>query len=271
MLARRLASGWLRRTEWRVYQVGPVAGPYAPEMAALLTCGRRAALSHGTGLGLHALRERVAGRPIEVSAAGSALERRAGITPHRVASLPPDDVTERHGMRVTTVPRTLVDVAGRTSERGLARLVEEAQLQGLVTPADLAAAVERARGRPGVGKLRAILARDEEPSLTRSEAEQRLRDLVRAAGLPMPQMNVRVGGFEVDAVWPAQRLIVEVDGYAYHSGRAAFERDHRKDARLVAHGWRALRVTWRQLVHEPETVVAAIAVALAAGTGTAVG
>jgi very-short-patch-repair endonuclease len=97
----------------------------------------------------------------------------------------------------------------------------------------------------------------------RSEAERRLLELVRAADLPAPQTNTRVAGLEVDMLWPAQRLVVEVDGYEYHGPRVAFERDRRRDARLLAAGYRVLRVTWRQLMTEPERVIAVIAAALA--------
>ena len=68
-----------------------------------------------------------------------------------------------------------------------------------------------------------------------------------------------MAGWEVDAVWPVHRLVVEVDGYAYHGTWAAFERDRRKDAALVAAGYRVIRITWRQLVHEPHAVVALLA------------
>ena len=88
--------------------------------------------------------------------------------------------------------------------------------------------------------------------------------LIRAAELPPPEVNARVGGFEVDFLWREQRLVVEVDGFRYHSSRAAFERDRRRDAALAAAGYRVIRVTWRQLVEGPEAVVARIAAALAA-------
>jgi very-short-patch-repair endonuclease len=98
-----------------------------------------------------------------------------------------------------------------------------------------------------------------EPGLTRSEAERRLQRIIRAARLPRPVTNVRVAGWEVDAFWPRERLIVEVDGYAYHGNRAAFERDRRKDAALTAAGYTVIRITWRQLKDEPLAVVALVA------------
>ena len=97
---------------------------------------------------------------------------------------------------------------------------------------------------------------DAPQEFTRSEAERRLRVLCKAARLPAPKMNARVAGYEVDAFWPAQRLIVEIDGYRYHGTRQAFERDRRKDAALQAAGYRVVRITWSRLTSEPYSVSA---------------
>ena len=110
--------------------------------------------------------------------------------------------------------------------------------------------------------LRTALEAGHEPRLTRSEAERRLLELIRAAGLPAPRTNVRVEGLEVDVLWPRQRLIVEVDGFTHDGGRAAFERDRRRDARLLVAGYRVLRITWRELTEEPARVIATIAAGL---------
>ena len=98
--------------------------------------------------------------------------------------------------------------------------------------------------------------------LTRSEAERLLLALCRAARLPLPQTNVRRAGWEVDAVWEPQRLVVEVDGYRYHGPQPQFERDRRKDADLLLAGYRVLRLTWRRLTREPREVVALLTTAL---------
>jgi very-short-patch-repair endonuclease len=136
--------------------------------------------------------------------------------------------------------------------------VEQAQILGLTTHAEIAKTLD---GQRGAAALRRALY--DEPTLTRSEAERRLLKLIAAADLPAPMTNVRVHGLEVDLLWPKERLIVEVDGFAFHSTRAAFERDRRRDARLQARGYRVLRITWRQIVHEPQAVVARVAGLLA--------
>jgi very-short-patch-repair endonuclease len=145
----------------------------------------------------------------------------------------------------------------------LERLTEEAQVQRLVSAVELRAMVGRGTGRPGVRTLREVVDVLDEPLLTRSEAEKRLRALVRSAGLPPPRMNVHRAGWEVDAVWDAERLVVEVDGHKFHSPPPKFERDRRKDADLLLAGYRVLRITWRRLTREPQQVVAIIAAALA--------
>ena len=99
--------------------------------------------------------------------------------------------------------------------------------------------------------------------MTRSEAERRLLDLIRRAGLPRPHTNVKVRGHEVDIYWPEHRLVVEFDGWAYHSTRAAFERDRERDAALQLAGERVIRVTHRQLTRRPEALVARFATGLA--------
>ncbi|MGZ4344524.1 MAG: endonuclease domain-containing protein [Solirubrobacteraceae bacterium] len=110
--------------------------------------------------------------------------------------------------------------------------------------------------------MRSLLDAEDDSGYTRSRAERILRDLIHDADLDRPLFNEPVLGFVVDAVWPDQRLIVEVDGYAYHRHRAAFERDRRRDQQLIAAGYRVIRVTWIQLRDRPIAVITTIARAL---------
>ena len=243
-IERRLAEGRLRRLHRGVFLVGPLAGPRTREMAAVLAVGHDAAISHRSAGALWEILPS-AGEPVHVTTTRGHPRHRPGIRVHRTRSL---QVSLNAGLPVTTPLRTLLDLAATTSARELERAVEEAQVRRLVTRDDL-------EQLPGSHR--------DEPSLTRSEAERRLLALVRAARLPRPHTNVRVGGHEVDFLWPEQRLIVEVDGFAFHHTRAAFERDRARDRALQAGGYLVVRVTWRQLVDEPEAVVAALAAALA--------
>jgi very-short-patch-repair endonuclease len=261
-LTRRVDGGWLARRHVGVYLIGVFGGPFAAEAAALLACGPGAVLSHWAAAYVHGLVERRR-RDVDVSIEGRLPGRRDGIRPHRAIAIPSCDVVVRHGLRVTTPARTLLDLAACTSGAELERLVEQAEVQGLVSAEDLARVATRAAGRRGVRRFREVVEYLDEPLFTRSEAERRLLALCRSAALPMPRTNVRRAGWEVDALWEEQRLIVEVDGYRYHRPQASFERDRRKDADLMLAGYRVLRLTWRRLTKHPAEVIALIGAALA--------
>jgi very-short-patch-repair endonuclease len=245
----RVKHGRLRRLHQGVYLFSSLPAQFTAEMAAVLACGDHAALSHHAAAALWRFRPKQDGA-IDVTVGQGRARPRSGIQVHRAVDLP---VTRHHGIPITTPMRTLVDLAPLLAQHELDRAVEEAQVRGLVKPEALTSAPHRA--------LR--LTAREDASMTRSEAEQRLLALVRAADLAPPHTNVRVEGFEVDMAWPEQRLIVEVDGFAFHSTRAAFERDRLRDQALQAAGWRVMRITWRQIADTPEAVVARVAAALA--------
>jgi very-short-patch-repair endonuclease len=173
-----------------------------------------------------------------------------------------EDLSVKHGLAVTTAARTIIDMAAQATDDLLEAMISEARVLELLLPGDLERALSRSRRRPGAARMRALLDSEPESSITRSRGERMLRALVREAGLPTPLMNVRVKGYTVDAFWPEQRLVVEFDGHTTHGHRRAFERDRRKDAALVAAGYRVIRVTWRQLTEQPLLVVANIARAL---------
>ena len=122
----------------------------------------------------------------------------------------------------------------------------------------------RTNGARGAPRLNAQLARlTDGPTFTRSEAEERFLALIRQAGLPAPRVNARLHGYEVDFYWPAQRCVVEIDGFRFHSTRRASEHDRRKDGVLQAAGIAVLRFTWRQLLDEPLAVIGRLAALLA--------
>lgn len=235
-------------------------------MAAVLACGPEAVLSHRSAAWLWQILPSPVG-DVDVTIVGRDTGVRPGVRRHRVRRFLDGDLTRHRGVPVTTPARTLLDLAGAVGARELERSVDEGLVRGLVDRRRLRAAVARAVGRQGVAALRALLDHQDGPTLTRSEAEERMLALVRSAQLPKPRVNAHLGGREVDLLWSAQRLVVEVDGYAYHSSRSAFERDHLRDAELGAAGFRVMRVTWRLLVNQPEAVVARLAAALAQSAG----
>jgi very-short-patch-repair endonuclease len=158
------------------------------------------------------------------------------------------------GIPITTAARTLYDLAGRLRRRPLERAVAEAIALRLTTATGVRAMALRQAGRRGAGRLRAVLDLGD-PRRTRSEAEEIFLGLVRRGGIELPVVNTRVAGYEVDFYWPAAHLAVEVDGFAFHISRRAFEQDRRRDAELATLGVRVVRVTWRQITEEPEAVV----------------
>jgi len=259
-IAHRLATGWLNRRHRGVYLVGPLEAPFSAAMAAVLACGDGALLSHHPAAVLCGF------RPPPVHLMHVTVRRdvrsRAGIRVHRVTGLDPRDAARRRGIPVTSAARTLLDLAATNTRRDLNRAVDEARIHRLVTSDSLNKQCSRYPRHPGTPALRDAIRT--EPKLIRSEAERRLLELIRAARLPEPLTNARAGRYEVDFLWLHQRLIVEVDGYAFHSERSSFERDRRKDAELTLAGFRILRITWRQIVEEPEATVAILAAALAA-------
>jgi very-short-patch-repair endonuclease len=202
-------------------------------MAAVLACGRTAALSHRSAACLFELLPHPARPgPIDVTTTAGHSGRHESIDLHRARALAGHEIRCRHGIPVTSPNRTILDLAGCATDAELEAAVAEAFAHRLTNRAALARAI--VPGRRGAARLRALL--DAGPRHTRSIPERRLLEAIRAAGLPEPLANHRIGPWEVDLYWPEHRLVVEVDGYAAHSSPRAFERDRRKDAELTAHG-----------------------------------
>jgi very-short-patch-repair endonuclease len=237
---------------------------FGPETSALLAVGREAVLSHHTAARLWGLRASAADdAEVHLLVRGGSGSSPAGIRLHRTRSLERRDVRIRHRLPVTSPARTLADVAGGLTDRQLEFAFDQAVTSGIVRPAEIVEVASRMPGRRGRARLRALAEAERAPSLTRSEAEERFLALIRSAELPEPEINVRIHGYEVDFLWRAQRLVVEVDGYRYHSTRRAFEHDRRKGATLQAAGLGMMRITWRQLEREPFAVIARLAAAMA--------
>jgi very-short-patch-repair endonuclease/predicted transcriptional regulator of viral defense system len=260
----RVASGWLRRMHRGVYLVGAVEPPLAPAMAAILACGEDALLSHYPAAVLWGLRPPPA-HAMHVTVVRRNTRGPRDVHVHRVHHLHPADATRRDSIPVTSPARTLLDLAAHVNQRDLARAVEEARVSRLASDDSLDEQFSRYPTHRGKTALHKVILK--EPAFTRSEAERRLLELIRAARLPEPEANARVAGFEVDFLWRRLKLVVEVDGYAFHSTRGAFERDRRRDADLQAAGFRVLRLTWRQIADEPAAVVGLLARATAAVPG----
>lgn len=229
-------------------------------MAAVLACGEGAVLSHGSAASLWGLLKPIEG-PIHVSTPStSGHSKRRGIHLHRAPSLraqslaepspspsyPADRggrrgrllVTHRHNIPTTTVPRTIEDLRGSSLPEYLVRrAIRQAELKGM--------------------KLEGI-----ETDRTRSDLETAFLELFARHGIPAPEVNPKLGRYEVDFLWRAEKLIVEADTWTYHRGSVAFQADHERDLDFRRHGYAVHRFTDLQLEAEPERIVADIRGAL---------
>ena len=155
--------------------------------------------------------------------------------------------------------RTLLDLAGMLTPTRLERAVERSLALRLFDLRAVEAVLAANRRRPGAASLAEIIARvHDEPSLTRRELEALMLDLCDAHGIERPEVNVLVGGLEVDFLWRAQRLIVETDGRADHETPIAFGRDRERDEQLTVLGYRVVRFTYRRIVDHPDAVAATL-------------
>lgn len=265
----RLRCGRLHPLYRGVYRVGPVDAPRTRIMAAVLACGDGAVVSHRSAAELWGLVAAPSGRaPIDVTIRRNCRgpgggRQGAGVCVHRVARLLEDEVTRLGGLPITTAARTLVDLASSVRGRDLERAVAEANREHLADVDAIERVLARHPRSPGRARLRSLLGGDGGPAFTRSEAEARFLALIRKARLLVPEANVVIRGCEVDFLWRVERLIVEVDGFRFHSLPEAFERDRSRDIMLTAAGYRVIRVTWRQLTREPEALLAQVAQTLA--------
>jgi very-short-patch-repair endonuclease len=248
----KLALGRLHRLHRGVYAVGHCRLTREGRwMGAVLAAGEGAVLSHRAAAALLGL-----GHFLRIEVTAPAHRARPGIDVH-TSIVPPDEVTAEQGIPVTTIPRTLVDLASVLPPHRVERAVNEAEVQRHTDHLSLADLVERYPGRRGIRTIKSVLARLETGvTVTRSELESRFLAFTRQARLTSPLVNAHLLGFECDCVWPKQRVIVELDGHATHSTREAFEQDRARDRTLQAEGWQVVRVTWRQLHESPEGLAA---------------
>lgn len=232
-------------------------------MAATLACGEGAVLSHVAAAALWGLRPSSTLRIDVTVPTRAGRRRRSGIVVHRSSALADDEATDHRGIPVTSVARTLLDVAAGLQPYALSRTVERSEILELFDLAAIDRTLVLHPTHPGARKLtRAVEAfRDDE--VTRSDLEAAFLALCDAHDLPRPLVNRIVRQEEVDFLWPDRRLIAETDGRGTHLTRAAFESDRAKDAKLTVAGYRVVRFTYRQIRHEPRSVATTLAALLA--------
>jgi hypothetical protein len=245
----RLALGALLREHRGVYRVGHRAPSIeARYLAAVWACGEGAVLSGRAAAHLWGL---VKG-PAPAAEVTTVSERRVhGVITKRSRHT---ERTTHRGIPITTVPRTLVDLAPVLSLDALARACHEAGVIYDTTPRQVEAVLARRPRTKGARNLRGVLIGDVQVTL--SELERRFQELLAAAGLPLPETNKRAGGRRVDCRWPDRRLTVELDSYRYHRSRHAWEQDRRREREAHARGDEFRRYTHGDVVESPRLMLA---------------
>ncbi len=247
-IAYRARHGRLHRVHPSVYTVGPPPGtPLERAAAAVLACGPGAALSHTSALTLWALQKRWSG-PLHVTTPSD--HRRPGIRVHVSRTLRPTDVRTQLGIRATSPARTILDCAPDLGARRAGRVVDDARLAGLLRPRELRELLVHLPRHPGRSVLAPLIASEDGP--TRSDFEKDFLVFCRRFGLPRPQVNVQVCGYEADALFGAQRVVVELDSWRFHEGRPRFESDRERDVVRLTAGYVTYRLTWRRFEQAPE-------------------
>src|SRR6476619_3283450 len=217
-IKQRVRKGVLLRIHRGVYRVGHIAHcAEARYLAAILACGPGAVLSGRPAAHLHGL---INGSPPPPEVTAPTERRVKGVRCRRYRSLDPSEVTRSNGIPVTTVPRTLVDLAGTLGPNELARACHQATVRFRTSPDAVEAVLSHRPASPGAATLRAVLHGD--VKVTLSALERRFLYLLKKAGLPLPETNQRVGGRLVDCRWSQQNVTVELDGYRFHGSRHAW-------------------------------------------------
>ena len=263
-IAVRTRRGQLHRVHRGVYVVGTDALTIRGTLtAAVLACGVDAVLSHGSAAVWHEMLRWHGGLP-EVIVPRSGGRAVAAIRSHRSRSLHPFDVWRRDNILVTSPARTALDLAAEMRPQVLRRMVRQAFADRILSARQLRGVLARTPRHPGAARLRALLADGHVP--TRSELEDRALDLLTAAGVERPEVNPQLvlgdRAIEPDLLWRERRLVVELDGATWHDERLAREDDAERQALLEAHGYRVLRISWRQLVDHPRQTIARVRSAL---------
>lgn len=224
-------------------------------MAAVLSCGPDALLSHRSAAVLWGLVRPAVEREIEVAVPGEVVRRRPGITVHRRS-----DLSQDHGREVSRIPvvdpiSTLIDLGSCVVEWRVEQAINEADRLDLVDPEVLRATVETLPPRPGMACMRRLLGLE---ALTDTGLERKFLAIVRAANLPLPETQVWVSGYRVDFYWPELGLVVETDGWAHHRTPGEQATDHRRDQAHAKGGLTAVRFAESQVRYEPAQVRAAL-------------
>jgi very-short-patch-repair endonuclease len=235
----QIRLGWLIPVHAGVYAIGHVPRhAFARACAATLACGEASAVSHAAAAALWGAQP----WPQLIEIVAPYERRRRGIWTHRSDTLTPGDVRTHQGIRVTSPLRTVCDLQPRLTDAQLIRFVNALRVEGHMQAGAFAELCTQSRR---VDELLGGAGRDAPERPTRSALEDTFRRFTQRHDLPMPEINAILphNGREVDALYGAEKLVIELDSWKHHSSRASFERDRAKDADALEHGYRTLRIT----------------------------
>ena len=243
----------LLRVHRGVYAVGRAdLSGHGRCVAAVLACGGKAVLSHESAGWLWGLFSRC---PVEVAITVPRRgHQRRGIKAHHAASLTPEEWGWLERIPVTSLSRTLLDLAATAPAKRLEQAIERAERRGRLDLIEVDALIRRRHGGRGTKRLLAALDLYRDPAFNRARSELLFLDLIKKTGLPRPAMNLFVAGHEIDAYWEAERFAVEVDGWDTHRTRKAFEDDPLRQEDLKLAGIDSIRLTARRIEREPRLV-----------------
>lgn len=248
----RVGRGTLLREYRGVYRVGHRArSTKATYLAAVLAVGNGAVLCGRAAASLWGLMK---GEPPSPEVIGVTERQIEGLSTRRARRLDPRDTAVVDGIPVTTVARTLVDLAAELSAEALARACHEAGVRYRTTPRDVLTVLARRPRSRGAANLRRIVEGD--IPVTLSTLEARFLKLLESDGLPLPATNRMAGGRRVDCRWPRHRLTVELDGYRFHNSRHSWEQDRRREREARARGDDFRRYTYGDVLENQESMLA---------------
>lgn len=248
----RVGRGTLLREYRGVYRVGHRArSTKATYLAAVLAVGNGAVLCGRAAAYLWGLMK---GEPPSPEVIGVTERQIEGLSTRRARRLDPRDTAVVDGIPVTTVARTLVDLAAELSAEALARACHEAGVRYRTTPRDVLTVLARRPRSRGAANLRRIVEGD--IPVTLSTLEARFLKLLESDGLPLPATNRMAGGRRVDCRWPRHRLTVELDGYRFHNSRHSWEQDRRREREARARGDDFRRYTYGDVLENQESMLA---------------
>ena len=250
---RRVQNGLLHPEHAGVYAVGtPATTPIEHAAAAVLACGDRALLAHGSALALWGFARRWPDPPHVIAPTD---RRPSKVAVHTAKTLTNADIRTHHAIRVTSLARTLLDCAPNLARKQLTRTVNDALRSPYLTRAQLADVIDRNPRHPGA-KLLGPFVDSGQGGPTRSEFEDAFLDFCKTHGLPRPLINTIVCGHEVDALFPDHGVIVELDSWKFHGDRTSFETDRDRDADTLAVDLVTVRVTWERMTGRPRAEAA---------------